>query len=235
MAPKRILLKISGEVLGGEEGVGADGAALELLAKQIKALRKDGIEVAIVLGGGNFWRYRDNSDLSIPRTASDALGMMAATMNARLFTEVLKAIDVDARCMAAHGNFYFAEPYSPDFARNCMDQGAVVVCGGGTGNPYFTTDTTGALRALELNCEVMMKATKVDGIYDCDPVANPHAKFFDKISYDEVLERELSVMDLSAVVLCKENQLPVRVFNINAENAILRAASGESIGSLITP
>lgn len=235
MAPKRILLKISGEVLGGEEGVGADGAALEALAKQIKAIRKDGTEVAIVLGGGNFWRYRDNSDLTIPRTASDALGMMAATMNARLFTEVLKAMDVEARCTAAHGNFYFAEPYSPDFARSCLDKGEVVVCGGGTGNPYFTTDTTGALRALELGCEVMMKATKVDGIFDSDPVANPKAKFFETISYDEVLERELGVMDLSAVVLCKENQLPVRVFNINAKNAIVHAASGEAIGSLITP
>ncbi|MFT7183883.1 MAG: uridylate kinase [Oceanicoccus sp.] len=235
MVSKRILLKISGEVLGGKDGVGADGAALEVLGKQIKAILKDGLQVAIVLGGGNFWRYRDNSSLSIPRTASDALGMMAATMNARLFTEVLKAMGVEARCMAAHGNFYFADPYSPDLARSYLDKGEVVVCGGGTGNPYFTTDTTGALRALELKCEVMMKATKVDGIYDSDPVANPHAKFFETISYDEVLERELGVMDLSAVVLCKENKLPVRVFNINADNAILRAASGEPIGSLITP
>lgn len=235
MAHKRILFKLSGEVLGGADGVGADGAALEALAKQIKALRKDGVEIAIVLGGGNFWRYRDNSNLSIPRSSSDAMGMMAAMMNARLFSEVLKAMDVPARCLSAHGNYYFAEPYSPNLGLEAMEQGEVVVCGGGTGNPYFTTDTTGALRALELNCEVMMKATKVDGIYDSDPVANPNAQFFERISYDEVLERELGVMDLSAVVLSKENNLPVRVFNINADNAIVRAASGEAIGSLITP
>lgn len=235
MAPKRILFKLSGEVLGGDDGVGADGVALERLAKQIKAVRKDGVEVAIVLGGGNFWRYRDNASLNIPRSASDAMGMIAATMNARLFTEALKAIGVPARCTAAHGNFYFADPYSPEYALECLERGEVVVCGGGTGNPYFTTDTTGVLRALELNCDEMMKATKVDGIYDSDPKKNPDARFFTTITYDEVLERELGVMDLSAVVLSKENKLPVRVFNINTENAILRAASGEAIGSLITP
>jgi len=235
MEHRRILFKLSGEVLGGEEGVGADGAALEMMAKQIKAVRKDGHEVAIVLGGGNFWRFRDNASLNIPRTASDAIGMMAATMNARLFTEALKAVGVPARCLAAHGNYYFAEPYSPGAGLEAMARGEVVVCGGGTGNPYFTTDTTGVVRALELQCDEMMKATKVDGIYDSDPMANPDAIFFEKITYDEVLEKELRVMDLSAVVLSKENGLPVRVFNINAENAILRAASGESIGSLIIP
>lgn len=235
MAPKRILFKLSGEVLGGEDGIGAEATALETYAKQIKALWKDGFEIAIVLGGGNFWRYRDNADLNIPRTASDALGMMAATMNARLFTEALKAMDVPARCLSAHGNYYFSEPYSPSAGLDALVQREVVVCGGGTGNPFFTTDTTGVIRALELQCDVMMKATKVDGIYESDPKVNPEARFFKEISYDEVLERELGVMDLSAVVLSKENRLPVRVFNIGTENAMVRAASGEAIGSLITP
>ncbi len=233
MAP-RILLKISGEVLGGKDGVGADGDALERIALQIKAVRKKDIELAVVVGGGNFWRYRDNASLNIPRTASDALGMMAATMNARLLSEALMVVGLKARTMAAHGNFYFAQPYTPSLGVEAIEQGNVLVLGGGTGNPFFTTDTTGVLRALELSCDEMMKATKVDGIYDSDPILNKDARFFKHITYDEVLQRALAVMDLSAVILSKENNLRVRVFNIYEDDAILRAASGEAIGSLIT-
>lgn len=230
---KRILLKISGEVMGGAEG-GADGAAVARLCKEIAAVRDTGVQLAIVVGGGNFWRFRDNAELEIPRESSDAIGMMATIMNARLLQDALRSHGVPAQAMAMHADFYFAEPYVPNRGKSLLDQGKVVICGGGTGNPYFTTDSTAALRALELDCEVLMKATKVDGVYSDDPVANPEAEFFADISYDEVLKRELKVMDLTAIVLCKENDMPVRVFNLQEAGNLAAAARGESVGTLVS-
>ena len=234
MEYKRILLKLSGEVLGGAAGTGIDAASVARLCGELKALQDAGMQVAVVLGGGNFWRYRDNAELKIARTTSDAMGMMATIMNARFLAEALRGIGCKANALAAHGEGYFAEPYTPGRARALLEQGHMVICGGGTGNPYFTTDTTAALRALELECEVLLKGTKVDGIYDADPVKNPQAKRFDQITYQEVLDRGLGIMDLTAITLCKENALPVRVFNLHIPGLLAQAAQGVALGSLIT-
>lgn len=230
----RIMLKISGEVMGGPEGSGADGATIAALCKEIAAVHGSGVELAIVVGGGNFWRFRDNKDIQIPRESSDAIGMMATIMNARLLQEALRSHGVPAQAMAMHADFYFAEPYVPNRGKSLLSKGKVVICGGGTGNPYFTTDTTAALRALELDCEVLMKATNVDGVYDSDPSKNPDAELFTEITYNEVLKRELGVMDLNAIVLAKENKLPVRVFNLQKEGNLAAAARGEAVGTLVS-
>lgn len=233
MAYHRILLKVSGEIFAGPDGVGADGEAVKGLAQEIQALVRKKVEVAVVVGGGNFWRYRDQKGLQIPRSASDALGMLATLMNARLLQEALGVLGVGAQALSAHGNFYFTEPYVPNRGKALLARKEVVICGGGTGNAYFTTDTAAALRALELECDVLMKATKVKGIYDQDPLKHRKAKFFKKISYKEFLKQELQVMDLSAVLLCKENKLPVVVFQGKRGN-LLKAVSGQKIGSLIS-
>jgi uridylate kinase len=235
MAYKRIMLKISGQVLGGPDGIGADAEALLKFCKEVKKLVDKKIQVAIVVGGGNFWRYRDNKKLKIPRSVSDGIGMMATIMNAKLLTEALKSIGVKASPMAPYADAYFAIQYSPGKAKSILEKGGVAVCGGGTGNPYFTTDSAAALRALELECDVFMKATKVDGIYDKDPEKHKGAKMFKKISYDEVLKRELGVMDLTAILLCKENGLPVHVFNMQKTGNLLKAVSGRKLGSVVVP
>ncbi|MEK9166864.1 MAG: UMP kinase [Patescibacteria group bacterium] len=230
---KRIMLKISGEVLGSAEG-GIDPDALLTLCNEIKAIVKSKVQVAIVVGGGNFWRFRDNKKIKISRADSDTIGMMATIMNARVLQDALRSIGVKANALAPHVSFYFAEPFVASRGIGLLERGEVVICGGGTGNPYFTTDSAAALRALELNCDVLMKATKVDGVYDSDPVKNPKAKFFDKISYDEVLKRGLEVMDLNAIVLAKENGLKVQVFNLKKSGNLLKAVKGKKIGTLIS-
>ncbi len=230
---KRIMLKISGEVLAGD-GVGVDGAELLKLCEEIKAIVKSKVQVAIVVGGGNFWRYRDNKKIQISRVDSDTIGMMATIMNARLLQDALRSIGVKATALAPHVSFYFAEPFLASRGIALLERGEVVICGGGTGNPYFTTDSAAALRALELKCDVLMKATKVDGVYDSDPTKNKSAKFFEKISYDEVLKRGLEVMDLNAIVLAKDNGLQVRVFNLKKSGNLLKAVKGKKIGTLIS-
>jgi len=235
MAYKRVMLKISGEVLGGPDGIGADAKPIMALCAEIKKVLKKGVQVAIVVGGGNFWRYRDNAKLTIPRSVSDGIGMMATIMNAKLLAEALKTHGIKASPLAPYADAYFAMQYSPGKAKSILEKGGVAVCGGGTGNPYFTTDSAAALRALELECDVLLKATKVDGIYDKDPKRNKNAKMFKKISYDEVLKRELGVMDLTAVLLCKENGLPVHVFDMQKPGNLLKVATGKKIGSVIIP
>ena len=234
MSYKRIMLKISGEVLGGsnggEAGVGIDSNELFKLCMEINALVKAKVQVAIVVGGGNFWRFRDNKKLKISRADSDAIGMMATEMNARLLQDAMRFLGMKATALSPH----VAETYSSARGRGLLAGGAVVICGGGTGNPYFTTDSAAALRALELDCDVLMKATKVDGVYDSDPVKNKNAKFFENISYDEVLKRKLEVMDLNAIVLAKENGLKVRVFNLRKSGNLLKAVKGKKIGTLIS-
>lgn len=233
MAYKRVMLKLSGEVLGGADGVGADPEAVMAIAKELKKLVKSKIQLAIVVGGGNFWRFRDNKTLPLHRTDSDAVGMMASVMNACVLKGALEHLKVKAHVLAPHITFYNGEPYAPARGRELLARGEVVICGGGTGNPFFTTDTTAALRALELDCEVLLKATKVDGVYSADPMKNKKAKFFKEISYDEVLKRELGVMDLNSIVLCKENGLPLRVFSLQKSGNLLKAVKSKSIGSLI--
>lgn len=238
MKTKRVMIKFSGEVLAWEDGWGVNAKALQQAVDEIKALVKKGVQVAVVVGGGNFWRYRDNTALSdaylITRSVSDTVGMMATVMNARVLAEALNQKGVKAFALAAHGEGYFAYNYSPELGKKMLAENAVVVCAGGTGNPYFTTDTAAALRALELECQVLMKGTKVEGVFDSDPMKNKKAKLFSTISYDEVLKRELQVMDLTSIVLCKENKLPVRVFNGRVKGNLLKAAQGKKIGTLIS-
>ncbi|MFA5855628.1 MAG: UMP kinase [Candidatus Gracilibacteria bacterium] len=234
MKYKRILLKISGEVLGGPDGVGADSAEVFAICKAVSGLIKKGVQVAIVVGGGNFWRYRDNALLPLSRSASDSMGMLATMMNAKLLEEAFWSLGIKAKALAAHGHSYFMEDYSPSKGEHFLKKGSVVILGGGTGNPYFTTDTAAALRALELSCNVLVKDTKVDGIYDSDPKKNKKAKFFPKISYDDFLDLGLGVMDLSAVLLAKENSLPVHVFNGRVDGNLLKVVSGKKIGSIIS-
>ena len=234
MKKRRILLKLSGEILGGKDGQGADPAALIKVAEEIKTLNKKSIQVAIVVGGGNFWRYRDNKALEIPRSTSDAVGMLATIMNARLLTEALRAVGLKAVTLSAHGESYFALPYSPEAGKKILNEGAVLLCAGGTGNPYFTTDTAAALRALELDCDELLKETKVNGVYDSDPMKNKKAKFLPKLKHQDLIDRELGVMDLTAAQLCKENKLPIRVFNGHVKGNLLKAALGKSVGTLIS-
>lgn len=229
----RVLVKISGEILAGVGGIGADGTALLKITKELEALVKAKIEVVVVMGGGNFWRYRDQEKLEIPRSASDAIGMMATIMNARLLEEALNAQGIGAKALSAHGDAYFAESYSPNKGKEFLAQKKIVICAGGTGNPYFTTDSAAALRALELDCDILLKMTKVDGVFEKDPIKYPKAKHFASITYDDYLKRELQVMDLVAVYLCKANSLPIRVFQIKP-GALLKAAKGVKIGSLIS-
>ncbi|MFA5793269.1 MAG: UMP kinase [Candidatus Gracilibacteria bacterium] len=233
MKYKRILLKISGEVLGGAHGDWVDPDALDEVCDEIEGVVKKGIQVAIVVGGGNFWRYRDNKSMVLSRSTSDALGMMATMMNARLLEETLQRRGIKVKALAAHGQPYFVDDYSPEKGKDLLATKTVVVLGGGTGNPYFTTDTAAALRALELDCNVLLKSTKVDGIYDSDPVKNKKAKFFESITYDEVLKRKLEVMDLSSILLCKENNLPVHVFSGQKKGNLLKVVTGKKLGSLI--
>lgn len=230
---KRVMLKISGEVLGGPDGTGADSEPLLALCEQLEELIEKGIQVAVVVGGGNFWRFRDNKSIKIPRSASDTIGMMATIMNARLLAEALKSRGTAAHALAAHADPYFAEAYVPAKGKALLDRGEIVICGGGTGNPYFTTDSAAALRALELECDALLKATKVDGVYDKDPVGNPDAKFYEKLTYNQALQEELGVMDLTAIVLCKENKLPIHVFNMQTPGNLVKVATGEAIGSTI--
>jgi uridylate kinase len=229
----RVMLKLSGEMLckAGEGGV--DGERLMQVVKSFAALRAAGIELAVVVGGGNLWRFRDNADLKIHRTSSDALGMMASIMNARLLQDACRSQGMACHAMAPHVDDYLAETYVPSRGRRLLSKDHIVVCGGGTGNPFFTTDSAAALRALELECDVLLKATKVDGVYDSDPNKNPDAKKFDSLTYEEVLKRQLGVMDLTAITLCMENNLPVRVFDGTDPENVIRAAQGENIGTLI--
>lgn len=226
MSP-RFLLKLSGEFFSEE-------ALFQRMAAEILEVRSKGIEVAMVVGGGNLWRYRDRKSLGLSRLGSDTLGMIATLFNARFIAELLKSKGIPAVAMAPHVDGYLAEEYIPEKAVVHLEQGQVVVCGGGTGNPFFTTDTTAALRALELSCSALLKGTKVDGVYDSDPVENPSAQFFPKLSYQEMMDRDLKILDLTAVQMCREHQLPIRVFNAWKEGSIVSACQGDTLGSLVS-
>ncbi len=232
---KRLMLKISGEVLGGAQGSGIEATALESMAVTVAGLVKAGFEVAVTVGGGNFWRYRDHEALPLPRATSDAVGMLATVMNGRLLQEALALQGISARTLAPHVGTYFAENYQPNLGRELLEIGEVVICAGGTGNPYFTTDSSAALRALELGCDVLIKGTKVDGVYDRDPQRFKDATRFDSITYDEVLDRELGVMDLTAILLCKEGELPVLVCRAQEPNDVMDALQGRLPSTRLVP
>ncbi len=232
---KRILLKLSGEALMGEQSYGIDTEIAKSVAEEIKDAYLLGVEIAIVVGGGNIFRGVSKSAGNMDRAAADYIGMLATVMNAVVLQDALEKLDVFTRVSSAIDIPQLAEPFIRRRAVRHLEKGRVVIFAAGTGNPYFTTDSAAALRALEINAEVIMKGTKVDGIYSADPEKDPTAEKFDKISYQEVLEKRLKVMDSSAISLCMDNNLPIMVFNMKTSGNIIKAVNGDlSIGTLVT-
>jgi len=235
MVYKRILLKLSGEALMGDQNYGIDTAVAESVAREIKAVHDLGVEVAIVVGGGNIFRGVSKSAGNMDRGAADYIGMLATVMNAVVLQDALEKLDVYTRVMSAIDIPQLAEPFIRRRALRHLEKGRVVIFAAGTGNPYFTTDSAAALRACELKADVILKATKVDGVYSADPMKDSAATRFEKISYQEVLERQLKVMDASAISLCMDNNLPIMVFNMKEAGNIIKAVNGDlSIGTLVT-
>jgi uridylate kinase len=232
MSYKRIMLKLSGEVFAGKDGFGIDKPTLTSVAKQIATVTKKA-EVVVVVGGGNIWRYRDTKNSGIERTVSDAMGMLATIMNSVALQSALENVKVHTRVLSAIDVPALAEPFIKRRALRHLEKGRVVICAGGTGNPYFTTDSAAALRALELTCDVLLKATNVDGIYDKDPNKHKDAKKYSSLSYQEALEKHLQVMDQAAFSLCQEQKLPIVVLNFFKDGALLKAASGDKIGTVV--
>ena len=230
---KRVLLKLSGEALMGDAGYGIDPEVLDSLSHQIGAVRDAGVEVAIVVGGGNIFRGLAAASSGMDRAQADHIGMLATVMNSLALQEALERHGVFTRVMSAIQMQDVAEPYIRRRAIRHLEKGRVVIFAAGTGNPYFTTDTTAALRALEVHAECIMKATKVDGVYDADPKTNPNAKKFDELPYIEVLNRGLQVMDSTAISLAMDNNLPILVFNMQQDGNIERALRGEAVGTMV--
>lgn len=232
-AYRRVLLKLSGEVLAGTQGTGISTTVIKQIAQDIAEAMNPGVQIGIVIGGGNIFRGIAASAEGMDRASSDYMGMLATCINSLALQDALERENVPTRVQTAIAMAEIAEPYIRRRAIRHLEKGRVVIFGAGTGNPYFTTDTAAALRAMEINAEVVMKATKVDGIYDKDPKTNPDAKRFDKISYIDVLNRGLKVMDLTAVSLCMDNKLPILNFDLTRKGNILRAVMGEPIGTIV--
>jgi uridylate kinase len=231
---KRIMLKISGEVLGDRRGEGIDPEALVRIAKEIAKVHQAGIEIAVVVGGGNIWRYRDTTEAGIERVTSDYMGMVATVMNGAALMSALEKLGIACRVTSTLDLPQLSEPYLRRKAVHHLEKKRVVVCAGGTGNPYFTTDTAAALRAVELNCDILLKATKVDGVYDADPEKVKGAKRYDKLGYEEAIRKNLQVMDQAAFSLCRESKLKILVFDMHRKDSILEAAKGKKVGTLIS-
>ena len=230
---KRVLLKISGEALAGDQGYGIDPKVVDDLAEEILPIVKDGVQLAVVVGGGNIFRGLAGSEEGMDRAQADYIGMLATVMNALALQDAFERHGIFSRVQSAINMQEVSEPYIRRRAMRHLDKGRVVILAAGTGNPYFTTDTTAALRACELDVDCLMKATKVDGVYDSDPVTNPDAKKFDRISYMEVLNRGLHVMDATATSLCMDNDMPMIVFDLTTSGNISRALKGESVGTTV--
>jgi uridylate kinase len=229
----RILLKLSGEALAGSSGFGIDVSEAEAIANRIKEVHEMGVEVAVVIGAGNIWRGRQGLDRGMDRATADYMGMLGTVMNAMALMDALERSGVHTRVQSAVEMQAVAEPYIRRRAIRHLEKGRVVILSAGTGNPYFSTDTAAALRAMEIDANVVIKATKVDGVYDSDPKKNPDAKKFDRLSYIDVLNRRLEVMDSTAISLCMENDLPILVLNLWDSQALLHALRGEQTGTLV--
>jgi uridylate kinase len=231
---KRILLKLSGEALVGEGGFGIDPATLERIASEIAEVRALGVEIAIVIGGGNIFRGLAASAHGMDRASADYMGMLATVMNSLALQDALERVNVTTRVLSAIAMQELCEPYIRRRAMRHLEKGRVVIFAAGTGNPYFTTDTAASLRAMEIHADVLLKATKVDGIYDKDPVKFPDARRFHRLTYLDVLNRNLKVMDSTATALCRDNKLAMVVFDLHTRGNIRRVIAGESIGTLVT-
>jgi len=230
---RRALLKLSGEALAGETGFGLDFAVLERLTDEIKAVRAVGADLGLVIGGGNIMRGSQASKQGMDRVSADYMGMLATIINALAVQDILERKGVDTRVMTAIRMEALAEPYIRRRAVRHMEKGRVVIFAGGTGNPYFSTDTAAVLRALEIEANVILKATNVDGIYTADPRKDPKAEFLVEVGYQDAIVRGLGVMDANAFALCKDNGLPIQVFNINQPGAIARILRGERVGTVV--
>ena len=232
-AYQRVLLKLSGEVLAGGEGFGIDPAKATQLAVEVKSIHDLGIDIGLVIGAGNIFRGMEAAAKGMQRVTGDYLGMLATIMNAVCVQDALENIGSVTRTLSAITVAQIAEPYIRRRAIRHLEKGRIVIVAGGTGNPYFTTDTAAALRATELGAEVLIKGTKVDGVYDKDPVVHSDAVKYDRVSYKEAIQKELRIMDMTAISLCKENSLPIKVFNINRTGDLKKLLLGEPIGTLV--
>ncbi|MFZ5808108.1 MAG: UMP kinase [Chloroflexota bacterium] len=231
---RRILLKLSGEALAGPQGFGVDPSRAEEIADRVQEVREIGVDVAIVIGAGNLWRGRIGLDRGMDRATADYMGMLATVMNALALMDAMERRGMVTRVQSAVEMHAVAEPYIRRRAIRHLEKGRVVILGGGTGNPYFSTDTAAALRAMEIGADVLIKATKVDGVYDSDPVKNPNAVRFERLTYMETINRRLEVMDSTAISLCMDNHLPILVLNLWQEDVLRRAIHGEAVGTLVT-
>jgi len=233
MKYNRILLKLSGEALMGEQNYGIDSNRLSDYAKEIKQIIDKGIQVAIVIGGGNIYRGIQSEGAGFDRVQGDYMGMLATIINGMALQSALESLEVETRLLTAIRMEQVAEPYIRRKATRHLNKNRVVIFGGGTGNPYFTTDTAATLRAIEIEADVILKGTRVDGIFTADPEKDPTATMYETISFDEVFKKELNVMDLTAFTLCKENNLPIKVFNMNTDGNLQKICEGENIGTLV--
>jgi len=231
---RRILLKLSGEALGGPQGSGIDPRRAEEIANRVSEVRKLGVDVAIVIGAGNVWRGRVGLERGMDRATADYMGMLATVMNALALMDAMERMGLVTRVQSAVEMHAVAEPYIRRRAIRHLEKGRVVILGGGTGNPYFSTDTAAALRAMEIGADVLIKATKVDGVYDSDPMTHPGAVRFDHLTYMETMNRRLEVMDSTAISLCMDNHLPILVLNLWQPDVLRQAVFGEPVGTLVT-
>lgn len=229
---KRVLLKLSGEALAGEKKTGFDEATCIQVAKQVKTLSDQGMEIGVVIGGGNFWRGRSSEN--IDRTKADQIGMLATVMNCIYVSEIFRSVGMKTEVLTPFACGSFTKLFSKDLANECFKEGKVVFCAGGTGHPYFSTDTATVLRAIEIEAEMILLAKSIDGVYDSDPAKNPDAKKYDEVSISDVIAQGLQVVDMTASILCKENKMPMLVFGLNEENSIVNAAKGEINGTVVT-
>ena len=233
-AYRRILVKLSGEALMGDSDYGIDPAFLKRLASEIASVRELGVEVAVVIGGGNLFRGAGLARAGMDRVTADQMGMLATVMNSLALQDALESIGVFVRVLSAVRINQVCEDYIRRRAVRHLEKGRVCIFAAGTGNPFFTTDTAASLRAIEIEADLLLKATKVDGVYDSDPVVNPSARRYDRLTFDQVLDGRLNVMDATAIVLCRDNRLPLRVFDLNEAGALVRVARGEDVGTLVT-
>ncbi len=230
----RILLKLGGEALAKPGGMGIDPDEAAFLAERVKAVKDHGIQIALVIGGGNLWRGRDGIERGMEQATADHMGMIATVMNALALQDALERAGVVTRVQTAIEMRAIAEPYIRRRAIRHLEKGRVVIFAGGTGNPYFTTDTAGALRAMEIDADVMVKATKVDGVYDADPKTNPNATKFERLTYIDALNKRLKALDSTAVTLCMENDMPIIVLNLWEPDSLRQAVFGERVGTIIS-
>jgi len=231
---RRVLVKLSGEALMGDADYGIDPAFLKRLAGEIRAMREEGIEVALVIGGGNLFRGAGLARSGMDRVTADQMGMLATVMNSLALQDSLESLGVYVRVMSAIRINEVCEDYIRRRAVRHLEKGRVTIFAAGTGSPFFTTDSAASLRAIEIEADLLVKATKVDGVYDSDPMKNPAARRYERLTYDEVLDRRLNVMDATAIVLCRDHDIPLRVVDLNEPGAMLRAALGEDVGTLVT-